>query len=136
METTVKQTCKACGTSVRSDTKSGYCAKCFHQNTDGVKSAYNASRWVSGEAKRSHWSFRGAVLTEVEISAFNQECKCGLCETPFTEAKKCLDHCHETGRYRGALCVQCNAALGKLGDDLDVVIARLQRYKSESKKWK
>lgn len=27
-----------------------------------------------------------------------------------------LDHCHETGAFRGWLCGRCNLAIGKLGD--------------------
>ncbi|MGW5421011.1 endonuclease domain-containing protein [Streptomyces sp. NPDC003943] len=32
-----------------------------------------------------------------------------------------VDHCHETGRVRGVLCFNCNSAIGKLGDDPDVL---------------
>jgi len=30
-----------------------------------------------------------------------------------------LDHCHETGEFRGWLCKQCNTGLGNLGDNLE-----------------
>lgn len=30
-----------------------------------------------------------------------------------------FDHCHKTSQFRGWLCKHCNAAIGKLGDDLD-----------------
>ena len=30
-----------------------------------------------------------------------------------------LDHCHETGKFRGWLCSMCNTAIGKLGDNVD-----------------
>ena len=30
-----------------------------------------------------------------------------------------LDHCHETGEFRGWLCKKCNTGLGNLGDNLE-----------------
>ena len=126
-------TCKSCEKKIRRDTRTGYCAKCFHQNIDGIKSNYNSTRWKSGEAKKSHWAFRGAILTDAEIKAFNGQSHCEICGDDFELTTKCLDHCHETGSYRGALCRQCNAALGKLGDNLSLVIARLQSYKNKVK---
>ena len=41
-----------------------------------------------------------------------------------------LDHCHETGTFRGWLCSACNLGLGKLGDSLEALeraIAYLRR---------
>lgn len=34
------------------------------------------------------------------------------------ELASVLDHCHETGRFRGWLCMSCNIRLGKLGDNV------------------
>lgn len=33
-----------------------------------------------------------------------------------------LDHCHETGEFRGWLCTKCNVAIGGLGDNLHGVL--------------
>lgn len=45
-----------------------------------------------------------------------------------TPCKVCLkikplvfDHCHKTSLFRGWICKDCNAAIGKLGDDLQGV---------------
>lgn len=38
-----------------------------------------------------------------------------------------LDHCHETGKFRGWLCNKCNAGIGSLGDGL-VGVARALDY--------
>lgn len=53
---------------------------------------------------------------EAMVSA--QEGMCALCgERPV----KHVDHCHETGRVRGLLCVQCNTGLGKFNDSPELL---------------
>jgi hypothetical protein len=42
-----------------------------------------------------------------------------------------MDHCHETGTNRGALCNACNVALGLLKDD----IARIEALAAYRRKW-
>lgn len=36
-----------------------------------------------------------------------------------------LDHCHETGKFRGWLCHRCNVGLGCFGDNLSGISAAL-----------
>lgn len=44
---------------------------------------------------------------------------CECCGRPPTGRKSLgLDHDHVTGKFRGWLCMRCNTALGKLGDNL------------------
>lgn len=49
-----------------------------------------------------------------------------------TTSKLSLDHCHETGEFRGWLCQLCNNAIGMLGDDLDS-LRRAVEYLEKSK---
>jgi hypothetical protein len=119
--------CLGCGKS--SKTASGYCGECFHANVNNIKTEYNRKRWTNGQAKISCWKSRGACCSEEDVQTFNEQKVCQICgiqETPLH-----FDHCHLTGLYRGALCKQCNVSLGKLGDNLDVVLDRVQKYKNQ-----
>ena len=121
--------CIGCHKTFKKKSKSGYCGECFHANVNGVKSQYFKARWQSGVAKIENWKYRGAKITSDDLAIYELQEKCELCDKKFTN-DKCMDHDHETGLYRGALCRQCNAALGKLGDNIDNIIEKLQRYKS------
>jgi hypothetical protein len=46
-----------------------------------------------------------------------------------------LDHCHETGEFRGFLCNNCNNGLGRFKDDPDILlnaIAYIQGHKEKA----
>ena len=122
--------CLGCQKPFSKTSKSGYCGVCFHSNANNIKSDYNKKRWLSGVAKIQCWEHRGAVLTSSEIYEYEHATHCQICHSPF-RSDKCMDHDHNTGRYRGTLCRQCNGALGKLGDDLDLVISRLEAYRAK-----
>jgi hypothetical protein len=49
---------------------------------------------------------------------FGQPCDC--CGKPVYENWQ-LDHCHDSGEFRGWLCKQCNTGLGSLGDTFDSI---------------
>ena len=36
-----------------------------------------------------------------------------------------VDHCHETGNFRGWICRNCNQGIGKLGDDVEGLVKAL-----------
>ena len=52
------------------------------------------------------------VMTENDRRTHNKAKKCYTCEVTFgtqsEKTKKCRDHCHITGKYRGAACNKCN----------------------------
>lgn len=79
----------------------------------------------------------GVGLVELERLFEQQERRCAICRTfweecPAPKASRYerdvvqhlyLDHDHATGRIRGLLCNNCNAAIAMLREDLRVVDA-------------
>jgi 5-methylcytosine-specific restriction endonuclease McrA len=60
---------------------------------------------------------------------------CAICKTPFTKTPH-VDHNHETGQCRGALCGSCNRGLGAFKDNLgrlEAAAAYLRRYSGDNK---
>lgn len=76
-----------------------------------------------------HWLKYGIKITQEELDHHHNLKFCEICSKSFDKNKKHLDHSYTTGKYRGTLCMQCNTSLGKLGDNLDLVIERLTNYK-------
>ncbi|MFE0106810.1 endonuclease VII domain-containing protein [Streptomyces sp. NPDC059009] len=92
----------------------------WHRNataSDGLSTRCKSCRAAEG---RAHYLKRQYGMTEAErdemIAAQN-----GLCAICLKAPAVHVDHCHSTGRVRGVLCFNCNSAIGKLGDDPDVI---------------
>ena len=45
--------------------------------------------------------------------------KSAVCDCCGKDKRLQLDHCHETGLFRGWLCKSCNVGIGSLGDNLE-----------------
>ena len=63
--------------------------------------------------KSSLKCYYGITLEEYDAMLARQGGHCALCN----QTVVVVDHCHETGRFRGLLCRSHNSALGKLGDN-------------------
>lgn len=58
-----------------------------------------------------------------------QDGKCAICGS--TPDKLFVDHCHETDKYRGGLCLACNSGIGYFRDNpslLEKAIAYLRKH--------
>lgn len=97
--------------------------------------AYNLQRetpvWKWG-VWRNNMKQRYGVTTEwVGIKFIEQQGKCAICRRDiyynvWGERKDKtfslhVDHDHRTGQPRGLLCQDCNIAIGKLQDDVDIL---------------
>jgi hypothetical protein len=86
---------------------------------------------------RAHLKFAyGITVTEFNRLLSQQNYACAACLKPETVRRRTarktsrrprlsVDHCHNTGRVRGLLCLKCNTALGLLRDDPAIVLGLL-----------
>lgn len=80
----------------------------------------NREKYLSIERERSYRKLYGIGISDYDVMLIAQNGACAICRT--TNAGKsatferffAVDHCHETGRVRGLLCVACNTRLGYL----------------------
>lgn len=71
-----------------------------------------------GKVRERSWRRQGIRLAWEEFLQMlaAQDHKCAICAGPLTPKSTHVDHCHRTGKVRGALCSRCNAGIGLLGD--------------------
>lgn len=60
-------------------------------------------------------------------------CKiCGKHESTQPHGRLYIDHCHDTGLYRGLLCNNCNTGLGSFHDNTDKMLKAIEYVKEAS----
>ena len=59
----------------------------------------------------------GISAAEYDVIFTNQRGQCKICGEKAKTKRLSIDHDHDTGRIRGLLCNNCNAAVGFLKDD-------------------
>jgi len=102
----------------RSETKDGYryeCKKCVSVN--GKKPAARKS------AKKAQLKYKYGITLEDAEKLRTTPCEiCGDASAP-----SIIDHNHQTGKVRGALCNTCNQGIGLLKDS-PIVLKRALEY--------
>ena len=95
----------------------GYCQCCMSD-----------SSWRSTIKKRY-----GITPEKYDAMYAAQEGRCQICQKHQTEFTKRLavDHCHTTGKVRGLLCSNCNTALGKFNDDIELFSRAISYLRSQ-----
>ena len=100
------------------NTPSPYCKK--HQNERTRK----APNYKANVRKSKLKNTFGITPEEYDKMAKAQNYLCGICLQPETSKGKenlAVDHDHITGFVRGLLCHNCNTAIGKLKDDVQLL---------------
>lgn len=77
--------------------------------------------------ERRHLRKYGVTVNQYNKMLEGQQGVCRICNDPPSRRHLCVDHCHETGKIRGLLCVPCNAGLGNFKDNPDL-LEEAKRY--------
>ena len=74
---------------------------------------------------RERFRFKTYGITEEQYQEMivRQGNRCAICHKTAEENKQALaiDHCHDTGKVRGLLCMQCNLGIGYLNDNINLL---------------
>lgn len=93
------------------------------RNPDKVRARQVAWRKANPDKVSDQWLRRiGTTLADKKARLAAQGGVCIICATDTPTCKGwSQDHCHQTGRLRGVLCNNCNAALGYAKDSPDLL---------------
>ena len=73
-------------------------------------------------SNREHMWSLGVPDEQYNKLWWHQEGKCAICSQKCVTGKGlAIDHCHDTKRIRGLLCMRCNTALGNFKDSVDLL---------------
>jgi hypothetical protein len=86
----------------------------YAQHRDHLKDLFER-----GRIKRKY----GKTVEELEAIRLAQGGVCAICRTRDANV---VDHCHESGLFRGLLCSQCNSMLGMAKDDTTILRAGIE----------
>lgn len=113
----IRAYCKACELAERRDKYQTNKAEIRKRARD----AYNSD--PKYKAKRRNESLRylyGLTLDQYNEMRIVKKYRCAICgihESQSLRKKLYIDHCHDTKKIRGLLCVLCNTGLGSFADD-------------------
>ena len=87
-------------------------------------------KWLEEDVKKiSELENRKMIITEEEQEQFNQASDCWICKKKLNIQDRVRDHCHFTGRYRGAAHNKCNLKYSK-PNNISVFFHNLSGYDS------
>lgn len=80
--------------------------------------------WRKANLERARGNERRSKGLPIPQRPAPDSCEC--CGGPPGKKGLAIDHCHETGAFRGWLCTNCNTGIGKLGDDIAGVVRAVE----------
>ena len=94
-----------------------------------TKRKREADKRTKEERANQHLLNRYGITTELRDKLAEIQGGCGICGAKVPGGRYNtwnVDHCHHTGKVRGVLCWECNAGIGKLKDDPNLLRRAIQ----------
>ena len=92
--------------------------------------AKNRQKYLTIERDRQYRVRYGITLADYDRMLEEQDGKCQICSSERagnTGQAFAVDHCHETLKVRGLLCIKCNARLGWFEKHQRAVLTYLEK---------
>lgn len=98
-----------------------YYEKYYQENKEKILERHERNRNSDPEKRKrqqKNWNYKyrlkkmGVSENWYYETLESQEGKCAICDEKFEKNAAQIDHCHETGKLRGILCLSCNTGLG------------------------
>lgn len=88
--------------------------KAYRNANKDKENAYCATKRDKSKAKWYGYRHYYPLATRLDYDAYLAATHCECCGVEFDSgiAKKCQDHCHDTGKLRGVICNPCNLIEG------------------------
>ena len=132
--------CKNCGVEIQSYNAAykgdaprymqSRCRSCYRARRDSLPSRTKEARarqWTEWKWGLSPGEYNRRV--ELQLSG------CAVCKQPCdVRDRLAVDHDHRTGRIRDLLCFRCNAVLGQVDDDEELLFALIEYLKRHNEK--
>jgi len=67
-------------------------------------------------------------ITPLEVMELHKSTDCHICKEVLGK-KKCIDHCHSSGKVRGLLCHNCNVMIGHARDNVSILETAIEYLK-------
>lgn len=87
--------------------------KAYEQRKIKEDPLFRRKRWLKLKYNITIEQYKNLLLS--------QDFLCAICGTQMEEKDICIDHCHTTGKVRGLLHRTCNAAIGLLKEDINIL---------------
>lgn len=125
-EKTESELCKNTNGNIRN-----ICYKCNNKNRETKNEKYRKQNSLKHRIRLL--KKYGVEDIDSFLLTYDKVSECEICCCKFTDNKR-IDHCHESGLYRGLICNDCNLGLGRFKDSINILnkaIAYLKLHRLE-----